>query len=537
MKRILSLLLTLAMLLSLGTVSFAGESAQEEYSLSSLFAPASALLKETIGETINYVALGDSTSMGYLMNDYFDGYVRMNYNGTASSSYSDYAQFSAYLESRGYIVNGTDLCMTGMRPSELRAILDADYWADQNTRTSNFCNEHIHSYTSNNGKNYESYEEIHSVFTDALQNADIVTYDILMGDFGLNFKHRISSLLSGDDSYYTDAGETFVQLMRENNCPEIAAGAEALSRKIHSLLSGKSLPFDIVEHAIDAALYTYANFAVNFSATVDWIYENNQRDVTVIVVGPTNPLDHLTVSYMGISLNVSQIWDCLNEALTLYVTKLDPHAGRYLFADCSAGVASFIRSFAENKFQDPEYEVYRNNWFYADAATLLDADLPTVQAALEPIEVREIISRNIQSACSCSSYHFEDLYQFFSRPASCAEDFAKTLLAGTDTVLGDFRSELPSSLGQASLLFFFISRAHSTGHHPSADGYLQKESYIEKTYQQSLSAKHTYLVRFLSFIRTLVACLMGDRASANALQTLFSHVFTPIIRINGLFKS
>ena len=514
MKRILALFLTLSLLLSLCTVAFAATD-----------------------EAINYVSLGDSTSMGYLMNDFCDGYVRMNYYDNVSNPYSDYVQFKTYLENQGYTVNGTDLCMNGMRPSELRAILYTDYKNEQFARTENFCENHIEGYSRGKGETYESYDEIQSVYTEALKNADIITYDILMGDFGLNFIDRMSALLSGGDSYYTDAGETFVQIMEESDRPEIVAGAKALNDKVLSVLGDKALPLGVVEHIIDAVLYTYAHFAINFSWTMDWIYNNNPNDVTVIVVGPTNPLDYLTVSYNGIEINVSQIWGYITEALTHYAVKGDPHADRYLFADCSAGVDSFVTAFAANQFKDDAYTYYRD-LFYGDIAEMAKLDPDFVKTALDSPDVRAIISQNIQSACSLSSYDVNDLLQGFSGGSDVEKELIKALLAGTDTILDDFSDETPSSLGQTALWFFILSQARGAGGHPSANGYAQKLSYIINAYERGCTARTTYLIRAVKTARYLVTntvgTLMGSKTSYNNLTALFTRLFTPVIDLSAL---
>ena len=491
--------------------------------------------------TINYVAFGDSTSMGYLMNDFCDGYVRMNYNNTKSSKFSTYSQFSDYLTQQGNIVSGIDLSMLGMRPSELRAILDGDYYEDQMSRPHNFCEDHMSGYIGV----YGTYENIHSAFTKAISEADIITYDILMAEFGVYLVERIEGFLSGSPYLdYDGAGENFAQLMRENNCPEIAASAEALSSKIQSLLAGAGLPADMVSKVLDMVLYTYAHFAINFSVTMDQIYTLNP-DVELIVVGPVNPISHMTATYNGIDIDVSALLDCMISSIAAYTIKGDSHASQYLYADCTAtGLESFIDDFAKGTLFDPTadfygaYSAYRKIFFRG-------LSLPENFDTLVSPEVMAAINENIKATCSCPRFDLTNLLSVLSASeADSAAAISRALFAGLDLSemgIGDFSDLAVGNAAPADrfiLLFFFISQARGSGYHPSAKGCLDKAAAIALAHQRGYTADGTYLARAIETSEYLTANAIGAiwniGDSRNNLKTFFTDLFTPVIDLSEL---
>ena len=83
-----------------------------------------------------YVSLGDSTSMGYILNDF----NWSHHHPDGASAYANYARMMDYLKNTWNVKNleGLDLTLTGCRPTELRAILDKDFYArfcDGNIKT------------------------------------------------------------------------------------------------------------------------------------------------------------------------------------------------------------------------------------------------------------------------------------------------------------------------------------------------------------------------------------------------------------------
>lgn len=139
MKKIIALLLCLVMLFSLSSVAMAATPTavptKAEY-VSKIVVYLHNLIQHRISDAadryingINYVALGDSTSMGYYVGD--APHFSYSYQHNAdypSSEYSQYTLFMNYLTGKypTMKITGTDLSLPGFRPIMLRGILEQD---------------------------------------------------------------------------------------------------------------------------------------------------------------------------------------------------------------------------------------------------------------------------------------------------------------------------------------------------------------------------------------------------------------------------
>ena len=524
MKKILSLFLCLCMLLSLGSIAFAAESSQTE-SVSPSFFDVSAANEET--DTVNYVALGDSTAMGYYMNDYSDSHPRNTNDKNISSIYSEYAQFKSYLEDTGKQVNATDLTLPGMRPAELRAILDSNYYhsAIEEKQEDSNAQKYLGWYYDY----YDSYFNIHNTFTDAIETADVITCDMLSGDFGLYFTDRLSELLS-DGFQDSDYQSEYEALMRREGYPALAGSVAALRNSLSTILTEMGLAdnelVDTFDTLVDLLLYCYAHCVINFSKTMDLIY-GLKKDVNLIIVGPYNPLTRLVGTYHGIEISIGKLWDCLSEAITAYVVKVDPHADQYCFADCSAGVNSFIDDFAEGHFLDDEYDSYRNMFFFYTGIDPNKFASPTDRIQF---------NQNMQEICNMP-VEVENLLTVFSlKPEELQIEYQKAALANT-TYNGIAYGE-SFAISKIALLYSLVTQARSCGYHPGASGNQQKAHYIIKAYERGDTADNAYCIRVADLAKTLavnyIGSVLGCETSRETLQTVLTHLFTPMIRINIL---
>lgn len=525
MKKILSLFLCLCMLLSLSAVAFAVESTQSEGALSSLFDryPSN---EET--DTVNYVALGDSTAAGYYMNDYHRSYQHNTSLDNVSSAYSEYALFKSYLQRTGNRVKGTDLTLNSMRPSELRAILDSIYYTSAVLagKEDSLCLKYLPYYC----EAYGTYTNLHNRFTEAIESADVITCDMLSGDFGLYFTDYLQQLFQKGFQNGNYKSE-YEALMRREGYPALADSAAALNRTLRAALNGMDLMDNelvgTLDLLVDLLLYCYAHCVINFSKTMDLIYGLNE-DVTLIIVGPYNPLTRLVGTYHGIEVNFGKLWDCLSEAITYYIVKIDPHAGQYLFADCSAGVNSFIDDFAEGRFLDPGYKNYRSMFY-----NYTNIDPESFVSGADLIQ----LSQNIQDACN-APVELENLIKVFSLDAETLQaECQKAALVNTTCGAGLSGEDI--TLSKTALLASFVTQERSCGYHPGVSGYLQKAVYIIKAYKRSYTADNTYCIRVSDLAKKLAVNFIGSafgfESSRNSLQAVLTQLFTPIIRIDGLF--
>ena len=479
--------------------------------------------------TINYVAFGDSTSMGYFIGDYVDGYKRTDFpnnaDNCASRTYSTYGQFSKYL-SDTYQVNGYDLTMTGMRPSELRAILDKDYALRQGFdgvrggTPNNFCNWHLdyycspgdslNGYTKNNDTESD-YDGMHDLYVEKTKNADIITYDLLTQDFGGYFAERFMAM--NDPDYLNDYGnDTYAKLMQEEGYPQIAQGAEQLRSKLESLLASTGLPVATINTYLDIVLYCYAHFAINFSATMDQIYTLNP-DVQMIVVGPFNTLRGLTTTIAGVKLDIGKLWGYVLDAITAYVLVGDDHAHQYLFADLGNELDLVIDAIARGELDMPANKTVKER--ICENLGLDDSSYAAVKG-------------NIQKAAAITEL---PLLELLGSQGNAEEMVGRALMDG----LGATASDLDKAMLAFALRFNIKS---ALGTHPSATGCQEKFAAVKLAFERGYTADGTYLARAIETSEYLTANAIGAiwniGDSRNNLKTFFTDLFTPVIDLSEL---
>ena len=518
-KRILSLLLCLIMLLSLGVVVFA-----------------------TPAKSVNYVSLGDSTTMAFFVGTYEDDYRFQHYDDDGTAHISDYSVsslFSDYLQEQGFSVNTTDLTAVGMRSKELHAILDEDYFYSMNPQQVSYrdssgiqhdtwCLSHLDNYMYKPYTYYndsdvtlaDTYSRIHEAFTTAIENADIITYDLLNGD-SLYLMDRLGSLIGGDEDYATYYGrDTLASLMKEAGYRRISNSIASLRKDIESTLEFVSLPADMITGIVDAILYTFANRLVNFSATVDWIYRNNP-DVNLIVVSSYNPIVGFSVSYNHIQLNIGKLWDSIVEATTAYLVNGDIHSFRYHLADCSGGVENCIADFAQGNIMDDAYAEFRDT--LKSKLKAQTGETITIDASTAP---------NIAASCQNPTIFLD---------AALSDGMDPDILFSPEKLIPALTTSNPTKEAKAALLLWLITGdSRGLGIHPSADGYKQKVTAIVRAYENHFAtARSTYLTRTIAntqdFFGDVTAAMAGNQDCIYSLHTNFVQRVTPLIRIS-LFR-
>lgn len=284
-------------------------------------------------EKFSIVALGDSTTNGYFLDD-FGEYAGV---GNTDSFYYDYASWAGMLDFsskhaypallRDYLaetmpdkdVTLTPLGISGMRSDEIRKYLEPSYELDKLGKV------HVGNYTStyNNFFNLDPYE----LYQDAVRDADLITLDCCMNNFLDYFFYRISAVLSGDE-YELDFYNDKIELT--------APGADKLVSDITNLLSG-FLPEGMVKGICDAFGYCYCDFCTNFSNIIRVIRELN-HNAQIIVCGPFNPFTGIILEYNGVDIDLGDLYAILMGLLDTYITVLDENRGSYNYVNLSFGI-------------------------------------------------------------------------------------------------------------------------------------------------------------------------------------------------------
>ena len=480
-KRIISLVLCFVMLAGVFAV---GVSAEESY---------------------NYVSLGDSTSMGYLLNDYAYGDREIK----GSCKYSVFSMMKNYLEETWKLnnVNAKDLTLLGARPIELRAILDEDYsalYCDGSSSTNlGYCDHHIDQYiqTFTSGK---SYEELHDLYVNAIANADLITFDLIMAD-----TKSLFGAFSNPTKYFNC--ESYAEMLSVEGHPVLADIAEDLRATLNKTLGGLGLPAEELASFIDGVQRIFYGLCSNYSDVMDLIYKLNP-DVNMIVVGPYNAFDGLCVSVGGIEIELGTIWGIVQSFIENYAISVDKHCWRYRYADCPDSIGLLQQSLANGDFEQYSY--------VTDTLLkqLLGKNYTTEYDAAKIGQVKSALSR----ACSIRTMPIDVML-------NGAGDYTKAVF-----------SDSPAEEDYAALGWEVLQGlANSAGIHPNEQGYVQKFESVKRAFISPVAANGTHLTRIIDgsvgIVNNVVGAVFGNRDSIMRIITVIKNIFTPIFRLPSIF--
>lgn len=283
------------------------------------------------GDTVNYVSLGASNVNGYGLDGYLpEGTTAANkntanvfgYRQCPSGSYVDLV--GKELEDKGYSVNTSQLAISSMRVEELRVLLDEDYMGD--------------AYTAwrfiGPGKWFENaavtggLDALRADYADSIADADLITVDIGVNNFGVYLSNQIAS---GGTAYDDD-----LSLVD----PELAETYNNAKTYVYELIEEHADEYadDVseLEFAVDAMTYALAGFCINFDIVMEKIYELNP-DATVVAVSIQNLMEGLEATVPGVDGPVpfGELFGALVDAANLYIAAGSPYSDDYLFADVS----------------------------------------------------------------------------------------------------------------------------------------------------------------------------------------------------------
>ena len=342
-KKLLAMLLVVSLIASLSVTAFAGNLDEKE--------------------TINYVSLGASNVNGYGMHGYLDEDVyeypllkeTANIYGYKQDTPGSYpVLIKEYFEDQGCDVNLSQMAISSMRAEEVRFLLDDSYEGDAYTDW-RFCD--IPGYDARWSQNWfylagkleweaqgnhgiptqeEAVAALREAYRDAIAEADLITVDIGINNFGVYASNQIVSNLYENDMNTID--------------PELAAiyaegkayVMEVLQEKAGDLL--EIMPVETLEHMADTMAYALVGFCVSFDAVMEQIYQLNP-DATVVVASIQNLMYGLYAEMEGIdqALPFGEIFGALINAANIYTATISPYCDMYAYADVrKAGHVEFF---------------------------------------------------------------------------------------------------------------------------------------------------------------------------------------------------
>ena len=453
---------------------------------------------------LTYVAIGDSTSMGYYMDDFVDAYDR-NKDGSnpenSSSEYSLFSLFGDFLEKSGVVSEKFDLSLTGMRPTELRAILDEDFYA-RYSETDNYVQDHLGYYTreiNSDGVDdvFHSYDALQSLFIEWIMKANIITYDLSMAAINGYLPTRILDVVGGNYDYYEN--DTLEKLLGDESNKQASEIISYVRAGLEGLMNIAELPADMVSQLIEALAYTTAEFAVDFTASLNEIYKLNPA-VQIIVVSPFSPIEGLYVDLDGVKIDLGGILNVCKEAITLYVTNAE-YSNRYMYADITETVNTCADVMAADDYTN--YQKLK--------------ELIVKEFNIAP-ENEEIAFANIAKAASIETVAVSDL------SAALGGDGNK------DNALYNY--EEASTADRVALMFSVrFSAAHALGGHPNIDGYKAKADEVIATYMRGEKANRNYVTRGIKLAIKAVFETIKSILSGKTIRDTIASVIAAIVKL------
>lgn len=317
--------------------------------------------------TYHYVSLGASQTNGYglegylpitvnngqvpedqlpLLNDLMTGRIDKNsinvfgYQRAPEGSYPDLIRDA--LEAQGHSVQLDQLAISSMRVEELRMLLDNDYYGDAYTRW-RFYDENGNGWFSTAAKkdgmtNEEALAALRKNYQDSIADANLVTVDLGVNNFGVYIINRIGSGMEDPENanYSADFSDIFTT-------PEEMENFRKDYDQIQQIVVGAiGEDNEYLQFLVDTFAYAYIGFCVNFDKSMEAIYTLNP-DAAVVVVSIQNLLEGMTVTLPGVdkALPLEKVYGAVINMANLYTASASAYADRYYYAD-AGNVSLFL---------------------------------------------------------------------------------------------------------------------------------------------------------------------------------------------------
>ena len=351
----------------------------------------------TTKEDYNYVSIGASNVNGYGMDGYLEEDVYehpllkegSNIYGYKQDTPGSYPVLIKEALSSKYNVNLSQLAISSMRAEEVRFLLDDSYKGDAYTDWRFYDVPGVDRYNADGsvkssqnwfylagalewqaqGNNStptqdEAVNALKNAYKDAIKNADLITVDIGVNNFGVYASNQIVSNLYSNDVSTLD--------------PEIAAKYEEGKAYVLELIAEKAqgieIPEETLEHMADTMAYALVGFCLSFDAIMEQVYTLNP-DATVVVVSIQNLMEGLYATLPGVEETIpfGEMFGALVNAANVYTAVVSPYAEKYLYTDVRAnGHVEFFSDELLNYNGDPStlsgdmkdcFDVYDNDLY------------------------------------------------------------------------------------------------------------------------------------------------------------------------------
>lgn len=291
MKRIISIILALVMVFALCGFTY---------------------VRDNDDETLVYTALGDSASNGYGMAEY----------GNRTYIYGqvvDYAYPALFAKAIGATTFNQD-CLSGLRTEDLLCLLDPSYDGDAYSRGTAFG-----SYVMNSIRNdgIASFEQLSDMYISHVAEADVITVDIGLNNFGNFITTQMDRYNNGNTPYEMVLNSEMLKMLKS---PELVA----LHDQLIASLGDAGNTVGLVELLLKCLVYTYVDNLNCFDALMNRIYELNP-DCELYVIGLYDSFPELYIT--NDMVNIGKLNRMAMQSINAHYAYMAPHSSEYMYVD------------------------------------------------------------------------------------------------------------------------------------------------------------------------------------------------------------
>jgi len=286
-------------------------------------------------DVIRYVSLGASQTNGYGMKGYLPDEVLTGqvskdkgnvygYRRAPEGAYPDLVR--DVLEAQGHTVAIDQLAISSMRAEELRVLLDHDYYGDKYTSW-RFVKEDGSGWF--NMANPGGLDALREEYQEAIRQADVITVDIGVNNFGVYSINRITS-----PSF---ASADFADIFEGEDLVRFEEALAQVTAIIEDLLGEDAVDTaKMVTHVATTLAYALTGYCVNFDAAMEIILDLNP-DATVVVVSIQNLMHNLLAEIPGSDevLPLGDLYAYVINLANTYTATLSPWCERYVYANAA----------------------------------------------------------------------------------------------------------------------------------------------------------------------------------------------------------
>ncbi|MCF0124052.1 MAG: hypothetical protein HUJ67_08060 [Ruminiclostridium sp.] len=312
-KKFIAIILVITLALPIGITAFAAETEN--------------------AEEFHYVSLGASASNGYGLRGYLsdDMYQNPILSGAQTGSLTDISGYGKtpagsypalvkeYFENKGCTVDHDQLAQSSMRVEELRFLLDEDFATDGYTRWRFYDPDKPSTWW------YSNLDTLREEYKQSITEADLITYDMGVNNFGVYLSHNLLGNGTGNDLRY---------VMEEPYADMFYSAREKLQSRITALGIVDQETLDTLNNFTDTLAYALLGYCTNFDATMEIIRQWNP-DASIVVLSVQNTIAGVNVSVNGTKIPLGDLFGIVISIANSYTALYSPYHRDYLYADVS----------------------------------------------------------------------------------------------------------------------------------------------------------------------------------------------------------